>query len=414
MTRILCVTTSPYPYEDNITDGPGYRAYTLFHKLIEKKHEIVVLSLYESFHLANRNESEHNEDGVHIRTITHSPARIAKAIKKEMPDVIYIPWSTLPFLSRLNDRVPIIIDYVGSGLLEELATTGRVPTHLLKLTLDSFWRGDFLITSGKRFRLFILAMLIASKKVTLKSTTIDDPLIHLVPMSLPPYQLPVRQIGDGDSTRIRFILAGATLPWYDYPTLFRALKQVSINGLESEMTIMGGNPRNEAFEKSVEARAHELGPSVSFTGVVPFRKRGDFYRGADIGLNIARATVEDQLSIRTRIFDYMWGGLPVLTCGRDEYSELVTREGAGLSYQAGNVDDLVDRLLLIRNKKDWVDNAEAGINKVRKTIEEDSARTDELDKFLKDPYLDPNRKSTARIISSAAITVRDYLRSLRV
>lgn len=413
MTRILCVTTSPYPYEDNITDGPGYRAYTLFHELIEKKHEIVVLSLYESFHFARQNETEHNEDGILIRTIRHSPARIAKAIEKELPDVIYIPWSTLPFLSRLNDRLPIIIDYVGSGLLEELATTGRVPMHLLKLTLDSFWRGDFLITSGKRFRLFILAMLIASKKVTLKSTTIDDPLIHLVPMSLPPYQLPVRQIGDGDSTRIRFILAGATLPWYDYPTLFGALKIVSSNGLESEVTIMGGNPRNAAFEKSVEARAHKFGPSVSFTGVVPFRKRGDFYRVADIGLNIARPTVEDQLSIRTRIFDYMWGGLPVLTSGTDEYSELVTREGAGFRYEAGNVEDLVQKLLFLRNRKDWLPKAGSAIARVRQIMTKDYERGDELDRFLKAPHLDSNRKSTFRVLSSMAITLRDYLHSLR-
>jgi glycosyltransferase involved in cell wall biosynthesis len=412
LVRLLCVTTSPYPYADHITDGPGYRAYTLFHRLVDKGHEIVVLSLYESFHLSKREESECAEDGIRIRTIRHSPARIARAILEEAPSVVYTPWSTLPFLSRFKERIPIIIDYVGSGLLEELATTGRVPAHLLRLTLDSFWQGDFLITSGERFRMFILAMLIASKRVTLKSASPDDPLIHLVPMSLPPGQLPFRQKNFEDLTRIHIILAGTTLPWYDYPTLFKALEQVSDKNLDCEMTIMGGNPKNRTLEKSIETRAHSIGQNVTFTGVVPFRKRGEFYKQADIGLNIAKPTLEDRLSIRTRIFDYMWGGLPVLTCGRDEYSELVTREGAGFSYHAGSVDDLVDRLLLIRNKKDWVHNVEAGISKVRQTIEEDAARTDELDRFLKDPQVDPSRKGTARVLSSAAITLRDYVHSL--
>lgn len=405
------MTTSPYPYEDNITDGPGYRAYTLFHKLVEKKHEIVVLSLYESYHLGKQNETEQDEDGILIKTIRHSPARIAKAIKKELPDVVYTPWSTVPFLSRLDHKVPTMIDYVGSGLLEELATTGRVPAHLLRLTLDSFWRGDFLITSGERFRLFILAMLIASKRVTLKKAKPEDPLIHLVPMSLPPNPLPIRQMDD--KARIRFILAGATLPWYDYPTLFQGLEQASSKGLECELTIMGGNPRNTAFEKSVEDRVQRLGPNVRFTGLVPFRKRADFYRVADIGLNIAKPTLEDQLSIRTRIFDYVWGGLPVLTSGRDEYSELVTREGAGSAYQAGNVQDFMRKLLEIGDQKDWIHNAKVGISRVRETIKEDSARVEEFDRFLKDPYLDPNRKGTARVISSAAITLRDYLRSIK-
>jgi glycosyltransferase involved in cell wall biosynthesis len=408
------VTTSPYPYSDNITDGPGYRAYTLFHRLVDKGHEVVVLSLYESFHLSKREESEYIEDSIRIRSIKHNPSRIARAINEEGPSVVYAPWSTLPFLSRFKQRIPIIIDYVGSGLLEELATTGRVPAHLLRLTLDSFWQGDFLITSSERFRIFILAMLIASKRVTLKTVSLDDPLIHLVPMSLPPGQLPFRHNNVGSLARVRIILAGTTLPWYDYPTLFKALEQVSSNNLDCEMTIMGGNPRNRILEKSVETRAHGVGRNVHFTGIVPFRKRANFYREADIGLNIAKPTLEDRLSIRTRIFDYMWGGLPVLTCGSDEYSELVTREGAGFSYQAGNVDDLVSRLLLIRNKSEWADNVEKGINRVRQTIEEESARTDELDKFLKDPYLDPSRKGTARVMSSAAITVRDYLRSLRV
>jgi glycosyltransferase involved in cell wall biosynthesis len=407
------VTTSPYPYADNITDGPGYRAYTLFHKLIDKGHEIVVLSLYESFHLSKREESEYEEDSIRIRTIRHSPARIARAIMEEAPNVVYIPWSTLPFLGRFKEKVPVIIDYYGSGLLEELAATGRVPAHLLRLTLDSFWRGDFLITSGERFRMFILALLIASKRVTLKSASPEDPLIHLVPMSLPPGQLPFQQKDVEGLTRIRIILAGNTLPWYDYPTLFKALEQMSSKNFDFEMTIMGGNPRNRVLEKSIETRAHSVGKNVNFTGAVPFRRRADFYREADVGLNIVKPTIEDLLSIRTRIFDYLWGGLPILTCGRDQYSELVTREGAGFSYQAGNVDDLLDRLLLIRNKKDWVQNVEAGIRKVRQTIEEDSARTDELDRFLKDPYVDSNRKGTARVVSSAAITLRDYLHSLK-
>jgi len=411
LARIICVTTSPYPYGDNITDGPGYRAYSLFQKL-RSKHEITILSLYESFHLNKLDESRYLEDGIQIRTIKYTPSRVAKAIREENPDVIYVPWSALPFLSRFKEKLPTIIDYVGSGLLEELATTGRVPAHLLKLTLDSFWRGDFLITSGARFRLFILAMLIAAKKVTLKSTTPTDPLIHLVPMALPPGQLPIRSPNGMDSKCIHLLIAGAILPWYDYPTVFEALDQLSREGLDYEMVLMGGNPRNLPFEKSVRARAEALGDRVHFTGVVPFRRRAEFYQRTDVGLNIAKPTLEDELSIRTRIFDYLWGGLPVVTCGKDEYSDLVIQEGAGFRYEAGDPGDLASKLLHLTGAKELMAKTSAGVSRVRSIIENDSAGPQDLERFLNDPYTDPNRNSTARIVSSAAITFKDYLRSI--
>ncbi len=411
MAKIICVTTSPYPYGDNITDGPGYRAYSLFQKLREK-HDITILSLYESFHLHKLDESRYLEDGIRIRTIKYTPSRVAEAIREESPEVIYVPWSALSFLSRFKEKVPTIIDYVGSGLLEELATTGRVPAHLLKLTLDSFWRGDFLITSGARFRFFILAMLIAAKKATLITATPTDPLIHLVPMSLPPDQLPIRSPRRIDSKRIQLLVAGATLPWYDYPTVFEALEKASQKGLDYEMVFMGGNPRNPDFERSIRAKAEALGDRVSFTGVVPFRKRSDFYERADVGLNIAKPTLEDELSIRTRIFDYMWAGLPVATCGKDQYSDLVIQEGAGFRYQAGDADDLVDGLLLLSGDKGFMAKAKIGVSKVRNIIENDSAGIQDLEEFLKEPYVDKGRRSTARIVSAAAVTVRDYLGSL--
>ena len=86
---------------------------------------------------------------------------------------------------------------------------------------------------------------------------------------------------------------------------------------------------------------------MGFTGIVPFKKRAEYYEEADVGLNIAKPTLEDELSIRTRIFDYIWAGLPVVTCGRDEYSELVTSEGAGVTYESENPQDLVEKLSLL-------------------------------------------------------------------
>lgn len=181
-------------------------------------------------------------------------------------------------------------------------------------------------------------------------------------------------------------------------------------GLRSVFT--RGNPRNLPFEESVRRRAEALGAHARFTGVVPFRKRAAFYQRANIGLNIAKPTLEDELGIRTRIFDYVWGGLPVATCGKDEYSDLMIQEGRGFRYEAGDPYDLASKLLHLGIDKEFITNTSAGVSRVREVIENDSAGTQDLERFLEDPYKDPNRKSTARIVSSAAVTFMDYLRSI--
>ncbi len=356
--------------------------------------------MYESFHLGSAKETEYQEEGINIHVIRHTPGAVARAIRNGKPDLLYLPWSALPFISRVKEKLPIVIDYVGSGLLEELAATGKVPAYLLKLTLDSFWRGDFLMTSGARFRLFILALLVASKRTTLGKVDPEDPLIHLIPMGLPPGALPVRAIEKKIRNGVRAILAGATLPWYDYLTLFEGLKKLGERrNLDFEMVFMGGNPRNPSFEKSIKTQAEKIGSHVSFTGIVPFKKRGSFYQEADVALNIAKPTLEDELSIRTRIYDYLWGGLPVLTCGRDEYSDLVLREGAGIWYEPGNIE--------LKSR------TSSAITRVRAMIDEKANNIQPLEKFLEDPYVDPKRKSTARFLPSTVLYLRDFLRSVR-
>ena len=136
--KIVAITTSPIPYGDNITDGPGFRLWNLSQQ-IALKNEVVILSLYESFHLQIKNEFETKEDKIRIKCIRHDPSDVALEIEKEKPEVLYLPWSSTPFLSRVKKRIPTILDYVGAGLLEEYATKGYIPITLLQMKLKSFW-----------------------------------------------------------------------------------------------------------------------------------------------------------------------------------------------------------------------------------------------------------------------------------
>jgi len=270
--RIMIISTSPFPYGNNITDGPGYRAWNLFQE-ISKKHNITILSLYESFHQRSTKEYEVSEDDIIIKCISHKPVRVANSIKEEKPDVLYLPWSATPFVSHVDEKIPTIIDYVGVGLLEEYVSQGYIPIHLLQLKLKSFWLGDFFMTAGFRDRYYLIGLLAASKRLSFGVHKSRDQLIHVIPMT-PPIDHPIlrEKVIDKNSDEFIILIAGSFLPWYDYATFFKALKILDQRGKTNfKVIFMGGNPKDPRFEKTVKkmGQNHFLGKRVIYTGLVP-------------------------------------------------------------------------------------------------------------------------------------------------
>ena len=166
-----------------------------------------------------------------------------------------------------------------------------------------------------------------------------------------PPQDPPSPRSERSSRPLILLLAGAFLPWYDHGMLANALERLDPKARESlRILVLGGNPRMPESERAVRrALAGEAGRDVlEFLGIVPFAKRVGAYLRADVGLSVAPATVEDELSSRTRIVDYLWARLPVIASGRDEYSAMILEAGAGFRYEpngaslAGVIQDLLD------------------------------------------------------------------------
>ena len=60
---------------------------------------------------------------------------------------------------------------------------------------------------------------------------------------------------------------------------------------------------------------------VRFEPWVAYEKRAEYFDRFALSLLTFRQSIETDLSMRTRVFDYLWGGLPVLTSwapGTDE------------------------------------------------------------------------------------------------
>jgi hypothetical protein len=338
---------------------------------------------------------------------------IAGRIREIDPDVLYLPWSATIFLGKSNRKIPTILDFVGPGLMERLVEQGHVPAHLLRLQLDSFWYGDLFVTTTERERHYLLGLLAASGRLSMGDFRPDDPLIHVARMTPP--QEPPSPRAERSSGPLTLLLAGAFLPWYDHGMLANALERLDPHSRESlRILVLGGNPRMPESELAVRrALAGEAGRNVlEFLGIVPFAKRAGAYLRADVGLSVAPATIEDDLSSRTRIVDYLWAGLPVIASGRDEYSAMILEAGAGFRYEpngaslAGVIQDLLDDPSAVARARSQIEPLLAGPF-------HPSIATSAIVRFLENPYVTDRKTVGGGATRSAAVLLRDVVRVLR-
>ena len=79
--------------------------------------------------------------------------------------------------------------------------------------------------------------------------------------------------------------------------------------------------------------------SVFFNeGWVPYAERGAWLAEADVGVSAHFGHIETRFAFRTRLLDYIWAGLPIVTTEGDVLADLVSERGLGRTVSVGDVD----------------------------------------------------------------------------
>lgn len=407
--RILAVTTSPLPYRGNITDGPGYRLWGLLQRLAGD-HDIRVLSLYESFHRGQRGLSGITQDGIRIARPEATPGAVQRGLREYDPDVLWLPWSSAAFLGAANREVPTLLDFVGPGLLEEFVRDGRVPVSLLHLQLESFWAGDFFITTTERERYYLIGLLAASRRLSTSDFSPEDPLVRVVRMTPPPGEGTAEPLVPRMDDALVVLLAGAFLPWYDYGRLDPVLRDLSADPVTPlRFIVVGGNPRDPSAAAAARARIEPLAADgrLRVLDLVPFEARARVYASADVGLLVPPPTVEDELSARTRVVDYLWAGLPSVTPGRDEYSSLALDAGAAFRYEAAGLARVLRDLAAHRER---IAAAKSRIPSLLDGPFNPHAAIGAVQEFLDAPQLTRQSRRTMRTPETWLLALRELVR----
>ena len=230
-------------------------------------------------------------------------------------------------------------------------------TNVLNAQLE---RGDFFLCASERQRHFWLGNLTALGRLT-PALYDNDPtvrsLLAVVPFGLPgkpPRRTasPIRGRLAGETDKV-IIWAGGVYSWFDPLTLLHAVDRLSERRSDVRLLFLGmKHPNPEVPEMDIGAQTRALSALLELTGKhvffnetwVPYAERQNWLLDADCGVTTHYEHVETTFAFRTRVLDYLWTGLPIVTTDGDAFADLVRAEGLGVVVPAEDPDALADAL----------------------------------------------------------------------
>ena len=359
--------------------GPGIRFYE-FAK---------ILSEYLDVTLLTPNKIDIDTEGFKTRQYKINNY---KTLQKnvENSDIILIQGHILyyfPFLR--NFRGKIIVDLYNPFNLESLEMfrdndmierirIDKNNINILKLQLTI---GDFFICASEKQRDYWIGMLSAVGRLNPYNYDSDSTLrklIDVVPFGIPS-EPPARSslslrdvIPEIKEEDMVVLWGGGIWNWLDPITAIKAIWEITRSRKNIKMVFMGvkhPDPKLPEMKKCVEAinLAKELdlyGANIFFNEWTPYDLRRTFLLDSDVGLSIHSERIETEFSYRTRVIDYIWSRLPIITTEGDSIARMVKNENIGEVVKYGNTHQLSRVIESILTNKSLREIYSKNLNKI--------------------------------------------------
>ncbi len=221
--------------------------------------------------------------------------------------------------------------------------------------------GDFFICASEAQRGLWMGMLLAAGRVNAVTYQHDRALRSLV--DLVPFGLP----GDPPKKKKRvmkgvhpliakddkvILWGGGIYDWLDPLTAVRAMEIVYKKRQDVKLFFMGCKYPNPAVHMRLIPETFQLSDelgltdkAVIFNDWVAYEDRGDYLLESDIGLSLHPDSIETDFSYRTRILDYIWAGLPIITTRGGALSDEVRDKEMGIVVDYYDHENLARTLL---------------------------------------------------------------------
>lgn len=330
--------------------GPAIRALELA-RVLAYEHDVLLVSTVRA-----------DLPGEAVRTAEATTRPLLEDVER-WADVIVFQGTLLqerPWLART--RKVLVVDLYDPMHLEVLEHSRDQPpaarTHQVRATVKGvvaqLRAGDFFLCASERQWDFWIGHLAALGRVN-PDVEHRDPtfrsLLAVVPFGVPPAPADtgrgtVRTAAlDAVPPGPVVLWGGGLYPWLDPFTVIRAVDLVRRSVPDVRLVFPTGrhpNPNVPAMPTADEAGRLSgelglLGRHVFFLDRwVPYDERRQLLLAADVGVSAHHTHLETRYSFRTRILDYFWAGLPVITSTGDALADVIEQHGAGAAVAPGD------------------------------------------------------------------------------
>ncbi|AOS65464.1 glycosyltransferase [Actinoalloteichus hymeniacidonis] len=335
-----------------------------------------------AWHMAEALSMEHEVRLVSVND-HHAPPRarfpVLSALPKQLPghvewaDIVVLQGHMLemaPELKRVDSTKivvcdiydPMHLEYLEQGKDVDDERRSRDLAGVTKVLNTQLERGDFFLCASERQRHFWLGHLAALGRMSPDMYDADPTsrsLLSVVPFGFPD-AAPART-GPGikgsvpgiDENDKVVLWAGGVYNWFDPLTLIRAIDKLRGEHDDVRLFFLGmKHPNPDVPEMGITGRTRELARKLDLVGShvffneswVPYQDRQNYLLDSDCGVTTHFDHVETTFAFRTRVLDYLWAGLPIVTTDGDSFAELVRAEGLGVVVPAEDPDALAAAL----------------------------------------------------------------------
>jgi GT2 family glycosyltransferase len=275
-----------------------------------------------------------------------------------------------PFLSQVDQRIiidlydPIVLENLHYYLNETSSSQQLLNQQSVELINNLVKIGDFFICGNERQRDYWLGVLTANGRINPESYKHDPTmrsLIDIVGIGLPehkPDQTPfLHGIHPNIPKDAKIVLWGGGIwNWLDPLTIIEAWPQIITQNPSARLVFLGTRhpnptvPRHEMVNKA-EKLAEEIGEkdkSITFLDWVPYKDRERILSESDLSVTLHPIHVETRFSLRTRVLDAIWAGIPLVVTEGDITSEWIKKYNIGIvcsEFDKKSVADAINQIL---------------------------------------------------------------------
>ena len=367
--KCLVLSSGPVPVPEHpIVEGGGLRCWGLAKGIKQNSPSTDVVVAYHESHLKGVGTKKHQ--GIGVTTWSMDSIRdLLKDFDSVIVSYCMGDLSTVVADSLRPDQQLILDCYVpiyvevsarnSSDLNQEYYSfqndIGRW-AHVLR-------RGDLFLCASEAQKKYYQGVLSAVGR--LNPATYGTTMILVVPYGIYRDDSPVaRHNPIGELTRgkrVKNILwFGGIYPWFDLRNLVEAVAIVNHTTPVKLIIVGAKNPFNSHpdflrrydelvdFIKSKQAYK-EL---VVLQDWVKFEDRADWYLNSDLVVVVNKEGEENKLAWRTRLVDFMWANLPIVTNGGDPLGEHLIQQSAAARFESLEVSSVADSIeSLLKDKR---------------------------------------------------------------